>query len=366
MKKKSAQVLIVDDIPENIQLISSFLELNDIEVLYAIKGEQAIEAAESYVPELILLDIMMPEMDGFEICKILKSKETTKNIPIIFLSAKAEPDNIVEGLEAGAVDYVTKPYNSKELMSRVMTQIKLRQTTKLAEEQASELKQLEETKNKFLYIATENLKQPVKLIQKTLDQLDNKKENITTEEIKEYINQIRKINEKNFKTISNLIEWIEIQSNKVEIHYEKININKIIEDKITKHRDVAKGKNILLYKSILPNTYIYANEKKVNYIIEKLIANAIKNTPLNGEIVISAENIENYTEVTISDTSKKIKDSIKEQIFSLNKIEKKREVDLDLILCKEYVEKMEGKIWLDVEYTEGNAFKFILPNKETK
>lgn len=124
--EKKQKVLIVDDIPKNIELAANILRTKNYNVTYAKSGLSALEKTESIDFDLILLDIMMPEMDGFEVCRKLKENEKTRDIPIIFLTARSETENVVKGLEMGAVDYVTKPFNAEELLARVRTHLDIR------------------------------------------------------------------------------------------------------------------------------------------------------------------------------------------------------------------------------------------------
>jgi len=126
MDTKRFTVLVVDDIPENINLAVSILISNNFNIGIADSGEKALKYAEKNIPDLILLDVMMPEMDGFEVCQRLKNNKITQNIPIIFLTAKSEKEFIVKGFELGAVDYISKPFFEAELIARVKTHLNLK------------------------------------------------------------------------------------------------------------------------------------------------------------------------------------------------------------------------------------------------
>lgn len=119
-------ILIVDDTVKNLQVLGSILREENYKIAVANNGNQAILIANEILPDLILLDVMMPELDGFETCKKLKSLPETKDIPVIFLTAKVETEDIIEGFKAGAVDYITKPFNSYELKARVKTHVELK------------------------------------------------------------------------------------------------------------------------------------------------------------------------------------------------------------------------------------------------
>jgi len=125
-KGKAPLVLIVDDVAKNLQVLGTILSKQEYKVAAANNGEQAIKIAKKTLPDLILLDIMMPGIDGLEICARLKKDPGTKDIPVIFLTAKIESEDIVKGFETGAVDYVTKPFNSTELLARTKTHLELK------------------------------------------------------------------------------------------------------------------------------------------------------------------------------------------------------------------------------------------------
>ncbi len=124
--KEKPLILIVDDNPRNLQFIGNVLSKNGYEPAVTMNGSQALEFLNQESAELILLDIMMPEIDGYEVCKKLKSNSATRNIPVIFLTAKTETEDIVKGFDVGAVDYVTKPFNPAELLARIKTHIELK------------------------------------------------------------------------------------------------------------------------------------------------------------------------------------------------------------------------------------------------
>lgn len=135
-------ILIVDDTVKNLQVLGSILKAENYKIAIASNGNQAILTANEIKPDLILLDVMMPELDGFETCKKLKSFPEVKEVPVIFLTAKVETEDIIEGFKAGAVDYITKPFNSYELKARVKTHIELKISRDLLEQKNAILKKL--------------------------------------------------------------------------------------------------------------------------------------------------------------------------------------------------------------------------------
>jgi len=171
-QNNETKVLVVDDLDINLKLLSEILKKNNISVTTTNSGEEAIHLAHEINPDLILLDIAMPEKDGFDVCTELKNSSATNNIPIIFLTARNQTEDIVKGLEMGAVDYLTKPYKSQELISRINTHIDLKKAKDIINNQNEELKQYNLQLTKSLQYARhiqEKLLPKDRILQKYLD-----------------------------------------------------------------------------------------------------------------------------------------------------------------------------------------------------
>ena len=137
------KILVVDDVLQNIEILIQTLRQKNYQLSFSNSGVKALELAPKLLPDLILLDIMMPEMDGIETCRRLKADEATRDIPIIFITAKSDGDDVVRGFEVGAVDYITKPFNLEEVRVRVETHLRLRKTLK---DKDALIKELEDTR----------------------------------------------------------------------------------------------------------------------------------------------------------------------------------------------------------------------------
>lgn len=142
-KTSPSLILIVDDYLQNLQVLGKNLEKAGYEIAIANSGEEALEVIKEVTPDLILLDVMMPGISGYEVCEILKSKQQTRGIPVIFLTAKTDPDDVAEGYQRGAVDYIYKPFSAPELLARVATHLELKHIRE-------ELAKLEGEKSKLL------------------------------------------------------------------------------------------------------------------------------------------------------------------------------------------------------------------------
>ena len=181
---KKGMILIVDDTQRNIQVLGSILMKEKYQISVAKNGLEALKVVKNVMPDIILLDIMMPELDGFETCKRLKESDKTKDIPVIFLTAKIETEDIIKGFELGAVDYITKPFNSKELLVRVNTHLDL----KYAHEKIKKSEQILRAKNDELNQQNEEiqsineaLNEQKGLVEERNTELNAQNEEITTQ-----------------------------------------------------------------------------------------------------------------------------------------------------------------------------------------
>ena len=215
------KILVIDDLPENVFILQDRLENEGYEVIVAYDGNSGIEKAYSHLPDLILLDVMMPDITGFEVCKILVNDEKTKHIPIILVTAKAGSEDTREGLEVGAFDYIKKPFNRVELFARVKSALKLSEANKL----------LLDVEKRATYIATvvtanHKIKQPLTLLSLSSAAIKRelKKEEISREailsrisyvdiaikEINEVLNKLNSIKEPTLSEYTKNIKMINV------------------------------------------------------------------------------------------------------------------------------------------------------------
>jgi DNA-binding response OmpR family regulator len=160
--EKGARVLIVDDTIQNIQVLGTVLREENYQINVAQNGLQALDVVTKVTPDIILLDVMMPELDGFETCKRLKADAATRDIPVIFLTAKVETEDIVHGFELGAVDYVTKPFNATELLARVHTHLEVQRLRRELQSYNEQLEQKVDERTAEVRAAHAQLQQQVK------------------------------------------------------------------------------------------------------------------------------------------------------------------------------------------------------------
>lgn len=387
-------ILIVDDNPRNLQLISSLLKDQGYKLYITNSGENVMTFLKNIIPDLILLDIMMPEMSGFEVCRILKQQELYRDIPVIFLTAKNDIEDVVEGFEVGAVDYITKPFSSKEVLARVSTHMKLKQAQNLLfnknlelkrineelshsksiiEKDAIKLAQLNTEKNIFFSIIAHDLRGPLSGLEGISRILVNKKGKAKPEEIDELAALLLDSSTQVFNLLEDLLEWAQIQMNMTTFSPDVFPLNGITNTAIYLLENSMVKKNISLKNNIPYSLRVKADPSMLKTIIRNLLSNAVKFTPKNGKIELNAKSLDNdKIQIEISDTGIGIDERLLEKLFKLDQktarpgTEGETSSGIGLILCKDLIDKHNGQISVESKVGKGTTFYITLPNQTFK
>jgi len=359
-KAKKPLVLIVDDTPNNLQVLSNILHDKGYNICISTSGSQALESVNTEAPDLILLDIQMPVMDGFETFKALKLNPKAKDIPVIFLTAVVEPEKIVQAFELGAVDYITKPFNIPELTARVATHLEIKRSRE-------KLIELNATKEKLFSIISHDLKSSVGSILGISDLLLENFENYKSDKIRQIVSSIYQSSKNTFELLENLLDWSRLQTERLTRKIEKHNLKTNAIDICSLFSEIAKNKNITLQNNIHSDVFMSCDIDMTKTILRNLISNAIKFTNIEGTVTLNCVESDSLVEIQVSDSGIGI---IPENIPYLFSIEKnisttgtkgEKGTGLGLMLCKELIEKQGGKIWVESEVGKGTTFKFTLP-----
>ena len=370
--RKKPLILIVDDTPKNIQVLGKTLHEIGYNVSIATSGSQALDSVRKESPDLILLDIQMPEMDGFEVCKILKANPYTKEIPVIFLTAVIDSEKIVQGFEIGAVDYITKPFHTAELTMRVATHIEIKQSREKIRKTNEQLKELNATKDKFFSIIAHDLKNPFNTLLGFSKLLFENAPNYTTDQIQQYAQIMNHTAKQSYALLENLMQWAKSQTEKIKIIPRNSSMNELLSITIPIINGSALKKNITIESNISTEDIVYADNSLTATILRNLLTNAIKFTHANGKITVSTQRKDIFLEVSITDTGVGIEPMNIDKLFRIDSkvtshgTDNEEGTGLGLILCKEFVEKQGGTIWANSEVGKGSTFTFTLPLAETK
>lgn len=365
MFNEKPTVLIVDDQPINLRLAAEVLK-NDYRILIADNGEKAIKATKERKPDLILLDIMMPETSGIQVAKILKDDPETKDIPIIFLTAKSQPEDTVEAFMAGGVDYLTKPFQKLELLQRIKTHIQLSFQKKELFQTGLELQQLNEEKNKLFSMVAHDLRNFVGgslgLLKITLQKFDSM-ENAT---LKEYMEIVAENLEKTTKLMNELLAWSRKQSHSLSFSPEFFLLKGETNKNFENYKVLADGKNITMIDEVEEEFKVYGDRLMISTVLRNLIHNAIKYTPQGGSLVVRARTENNLNYVSVSDSGGGIPEENLELIFeeamvSQDGTKGEKGTAVGLKICKNYILKHKGRIYAENLPGGGAKFEFEIP-----
>jgi len=365
--EENPKILIIDDIVSNIQVVANLLKKNNYNISYAQSGKNGLDRANQIDFDLILLDIMMPEMDGFEVCTHLKNNPKTKDIPIIFLTAKTTEDSLKKGFEAGAVDFIQKPFKSDELLARVNTHIQLKTVREILSETNLELQQANANKDKLLSIIAHDLRNPFSVLITFSKLLLDSYDDFSRDDMMNYLKTFYQTSKQGYNLLDNLLKWSKSQTGKMEMEPEIIDLRDLIEENITLMNSQANAKNIELINHVPENLMAVADLNMILTVVRNLISNAIKFTHEDGKIEIFGKSGKNFIEITVKDNGVGIGESDLDKIFrieikhSTEGTAKERGSGLGLILCKEFIEKNLGEISANSELGKGSAFTFTLP-----
>jgi signal transduction histidine kinase len=357
-----------------LKILIKYLEDSGFELMVAQSGEEALEHIERITPDIILLDVLMPGIDGFETCKSLKEDETTQDIPIIFMTALADTVDKVRGFEVGAVDYLTKPLQYEEVLARVNAHLTIKEFQQQLLEQNTLLqrknKQLLEAnaiKNKFLSIIAHDLNNPLGVLMTYTAMLANNFERLETEKIKNGIDTINSSATRAYNLLNDLLKWALSHSDKMEYKPEEIDIGQIARENVELLLDRAKEKGIRVYSEIKEGLLVYSDKNMISTVLRNLLTNAVKFTSENGHVKVSSEVEKTNLKITVSDTGIGICEENIKKLFRLDTYyrasgsDNEKGTGLGLILCKEFINKLKGEIWVESEPDKGSRFIFTLP-----
>jgi two-component system sensor histidine kinase/response regulator len=362
-------VLIVDDNSNNVKIIAITLRELNYKLVIATSGQSAIEMVDKTRPDLVLLDIMMPGMDGYETCEIIKSKKENENLPIIFLTALNDKGNIIRGFEVGGVDYITKPFNKEELISRVKTHLELKFTQDELQKTSDYLYNLNSLKDKMFSVIGHDLRSPLGSVKMTLEYLSETVTETTGEELKITVDLLLKTTDEVFSLLENLLGWAKSQSGNIALNMEPIDLVDLVHRIYRLNKGSLKYKNINFNMEIEPGLVIFADLNTITSVFRNLLSNAIKFTPEGGVITIKSKQIANLVEIEFRDTGVGIPEENIPKLFDSNQhlttygTNRESGSGLGLNLCNDFALKNDGSLRVASVVGQGTSFFLTLPSK---
>lgn len=365
------KILIVDDVMSNVLLLKVLLTNEKFAIATASNGRQALEQVEKENPDLVLLDVMMPDMSGFEVAQHLKSNPNTADIPIIFLTALNSTADIVKGFQVGANDFISKPFNKEELIIRVTHQISLVAAKRLILSKTEELQRTIAGRDKLYSVIAHDLRSPMGSIKMVLNMLIL---NLPSEkigaEMYELLTMANQTTEDVFSLLDHLLKWTKSQIGKLNVVYQDVDLVEVTDGVIEIFSMVASLKKIRIHEMKPEKMMVNADIDMLKTVVRNLLSNAIKFSKENSEVLVKMEEVDGMAVVSVQDYGCGISEEGQKKLlhtdthFSTFGTNNEEGSGLGLLLCKDFVVKNGGKLWFTSKEGEGSIFSFSIPVKK--
>lgn len=365
---RDGTVLVVDDVERNLQVVGELLAKQRYEVFFATSGPAALERVAARAPDLILLDLMMPGMDGIEVCRRLQCDPTTQGIPIIFLTADQEAETGVRALGEGAVDYITKPFHAPELLARVATHVALKRTR-------DEMQKIVAEKSELMAAVAHDLKNPISSVRfaaltlrdEGIDAADPRHELVDT--ILDTCNEMLGFIEERLSRRAREVRLARLEAQPVDVA-------EVLGAVVRQNRSAAHAKSIPLELSLADpsaETMVIGDYHALAEVFDNLVSNAIKFSPAGNPVTIgcSADSTAGSLRVEVRDHGPGCSNEDREKMFqpytrlSARPTGGESSTGLGLSIAKNLVEKMHGAIGCDSPADAGALFWVRLPGAST-
>ena len=371
-------ILIVDDMPANLEVVTSHLERQGYCAVVALGGDEGIERAEFVHPDLILLDVMMPGLDGFETCRRLKANPATRDIPVIFMTALADTADKLAGFAAGAVDYVTKPLNGAEVLARIETHLALyalrqqlaAQNTRLQQEIAAReltqaaLQRSNTELEQLAYVASHDMQEPLRMVASYLQLVAQRYQGRLDADADEFIGYAVDGAKRMQALINDLLAYSRLGTKARP--FEPSDCNAIVETAIAQLRLAIEDSGARITHGSLPT--VMGDATQLLQLFQNLLSNAIKfRRDVPPVVHVDAQPWDAAWRFSVHDNGIGIAAEYFERIFVLfQRLHGRGEypgTGIGLAICKKVVERHGGSIAVQSQPGEGSTFSFTLPRR---
>lgn len=370
INRSDYKILIVDDVVSNVLLLKILLSNEKFQVCTANNGLQCIEMTKKEHPDLILLDVMMPDMNGFDTAVVLKKDETTKDIPIIFLTALNTPQDLVHGFQVGASDFLTKPFNKEELVMRVTQQISLVAAKRIIEKQNAELRATLNNRDKMYSVIAHDLRSPMASIRMVLNLVvaSTSKETVG-EELYNLLDQANRESEEVHDLLDNLLKWTKSQTGRLNVVKQELDLHDIIPGVVEIFEAIAQTKNIKLdLQPSQEELKVEADNDMLKTVVRNFLSNAIKFSPADSSIEIIMGREGDFAKVSVRDHGVGIAQDRIGSIFHKGETTYgtggEEGSGLGLQLCQDFARKNGGDCIVESTEGQGSTFSVLIPLKK--
>ena len=346
------KILIVDDVMSNILLLKVLLKNEKFNIVTAMNGVSAIETTKKEMPDLILLDVMMPDISGYEVAQQLRALPEFTEVPIIFLTALNTTSDVVKGFKLGGNDFISKPFNKEELIIRVKHQISLVAAKRIIDEKTEELRRTIMGRDRLYSVIAHDLRSPLGSIKMVLNMLIlNLPKEVVGEDMFQMLNMANQTTEDTFSLLDNLLKWTKSQIGRLKY--------------------VAQVKNVRITLDAPSQLNIRMDVDMIKTVIRNLISNALKFSNENTVISVVLKEEADRVMVSVEDHGLGIKEEDKEKVlhpevyFTTYGTKQEEGSGLGLQLCTDFIKRNGGSLHFTSEYKKGSRFYFYIPKNYT-
>jgi signal transduction histidine kinase len=370
---QGADILVVDGTPANLQLLSGMLKEAGHRVRVVPSGTLALTSAANRVPDLILLDINMPDLDGYEVCRRLKANPELAAVPVLFISALSEPLDKVKAFSSGGVDYVTKPFQVEEVMARVRTHVENRRLQRALEARALELEERnaalqrsEKLRENLVHMIVHDMRTPLSGLLASLQFLEEEAAPSLQKESRDDLRHAAIAGRRLAQMIADMLDINRFEAGKLDLHPQQIRIGQLFERSLESLAGLVKGRHLRI--TVPGDLEVFGDPEIVRRVLVNLLGNALKFTPSEGRIDLGATPLGTGVRVTVQDEGPGIDARYHARIFEkFEQVNVRTEgglpsIGLGLTFCKLAVEAHGGRIGVESAPGKGSTFWFELPN----
>ncbi|OUL19389.1 response regulator [Nostoc sp. 106C] len=350
-------ILVIDDEPDNFDVVETLLDGENYQLYYAPSGQQALDRLDSFQPDVILLDVMMPDLDGLEVCRRIKADPQWQMVPIIVVTALTTKEDLAQCLATGADDFISKPVNSVELRARVNSMLRIKQQY---DNQQALLKLREDMVNMIVH----DLRNPLASIVLSVDIL--RLPGLTPEKQQRKLAQIDIAVQQLQSLIDNLLLMAKLKSDKMLLNYTEVNINEICISAVADVEAIASQKQLTLVSELPKLSKIIKIDATIfRRVLDNLLSNAIKFSPSNSQVILRAEYLESgIVKVQVADSGPGVPAGLRQRIFDKyeigNLMQEVTQIGLGLAFCKMAIEAHHGNITVEDNHPQGSIFTVFL------
>ena len=336
----------------------------------ADSAESALVLYDDFQPDLVLLDVLLPGMTGFDACRELRKRHSAKAAPVMFITAKQEAEDVVEGFSAGGVDYVMKPFRQKEVVARIRTHLQIRLLSERQSTLVDQLSRANAAKNKFLGMAAHDLRNPLASIRGLAEFLrDGTVGELTTDQL-ELINLIHQASQNMVSLVNDLLDVATIEAGELRLMIAPVALADVIEKSVAMNaREAARKKTAILFEQCEATPVLNLDADKIRQVVDNLLSNAVKYSPPGSTVRVGLRALPlGAHAVTVRDQGKGIPEGERDRLFkdfsrlSVQPTGGEKSTGLGLAICRKIVDAHGGSIVAENLPAGGCEFRVTLPS----